>query len=372
VSSKLTDRLAAWVLDTPRWKFLSALFVLMFLRTGVTPVAPALVRLAKDPYTLPWTDPYQHYLFWSWLGPFLAHLVHATTKPMFTLFYLAFSLGFTALMVRWMFTRLDESRARVAVLIFALLPASATSYYWIWTDSLTLFLLACTLYFPRGYPVLVMLGVGLGMQHFEQASFAAAAALFALAWAQWRGHRGAYGWAWAASILVGAIIGKAVLIAVFAHYDIHVNSGRFFWLAEMWPVLLKRFAYTFHASVFATFAVGWFVMVSFLRRAHPATRPTAVALFGLMLLLPISDDPTRVYAIVSFLVVCAFVLSDAEFLATIDRPTVGRLALAWLVVPWVFVWAGKAMVSATGYNVLATFDTLFHTSGVFQDPRVPF
>lgn len=370
--AKLTDRLAGWVLDTPRWKFLTVLLVVMFLRTGITPVAPALVKLAKDPFTLPWTDPYQHYLVWSWLGPFLANLLGLTTKPLFTMFYLALSIAYTALILRWLFTRLDEPKARVAALVFALLPVSGVPYYWVWTDSLTLFLLACTLYVPRMYPLLFVLGVALGMQHFEQALFATAAATFALAWAQLRGHRGMFAWPWSASILAGVVVGKVVLTYVFAHYGMAVNSGRWFWLAEMWPVMLKRFAYTAHAAVFSTFAIGWFVILAFVRRAHATALPAGVALFGLMLLLPISDDPTRVYAIVSFLVICAFVLSDAAFLGSIDRTTIGWLALAWLIVPFVFVWAGKAMVAATGYNVLSTVDVLFDTSGRFKDPRVPF
>src|SRR5690349_22503335 len=169
----------------------------MFVKTGLTFVAPAFLQMAVDPYHNPY-QPWEHYLFWSWLGPFLAHCIGATTELTFTLFYLVFSVLFTVLVVRWLFKHLEENLARVAVLIFALVPASATPYYWVFTDSLTLFLMACALYFPRNWIAVFVIGVALGMQHFEQASLAAAAATFALAWTARRGKQLAYDWRWAA------------------------------------------------------------------------------------------------------------------------------------------------------------------------------
>lgn len=139
------SRLGSWVLATPRWKFLTVLFTLMFFRTGVTFVAPTLVPIAEHPYRNPFTDPYEHYLYWSRLGPYLAHQVGATDAATLTMFYFVFAILFSILMVRWIFAVLDDRLARVAMLVFALLPVSAVPYYWIFNDSLTLFLLACAL-----------------------------------------------------------------------------------------------------------------------------------------------------------------------------------------------------------------------------------
>lgn len=369
--SGVTSRFAAWVLDTPRWKFLAVLFTVMFFRTGMTFVAPALLPIAKDPYHNPFTNPYEHYLFWSWLGPFLAHQVGATTPLTFTLFYLTFSLLFSLLMVRWLFTRLEEPHARIAMLIFALLPVSATSYYWIFTDSLTLFLMACALYVPRNAPALFLIGVALGMQHFEQAFFATGAALFALAWTGRRGVRLAYDWRWALTLLIGAMAGKALLVAIFAHLDIHVNSGRLFWLIKAWALMLRRFAYSYHFALFSAFGVGWLVVIHFLRRPSPETRPVGLAILGLLLLLPISDDPTRVFAIVTFPLVCVYFLRNPSFLATIPRQTVGLLALLWCLVPWMFVWSGKPIVSAAAYDLYTAIHHLLDTRFVPKDPRFP-
>lgn len=368
----VTARLAALVLDTPRWKFLTVLFLATFFRTGVTFVAPALLPIAQDPFHNPFQNPYEHYLFWSWLGPFLAHTVGATTAFTFTLFYLGFSIAFTALMVRWLFANLDEAAARTALVVFSLLPVSATSYYWVFTDSLTLFLLAAALYFPRAWPVVLVLGVGLGMQHFEQAAFGSAAALFALVWAGRRGVTRRYTWRWALALLVGAVIGKLVLVAIFHHHGIHVNSGRWFWLRKGWPIMLRRFAYSYHFAIFSAFGVGWLVVLRYLRRTGAEVRPVAVALFGLLLLLPISDDPTRVYAIVTFPVLCLFFLDDRDFLASFDRAALGTLVLLWILVPFMFVWSGKPIVSAAAYDLYKGIHHLFHTRYSPVDPRFPY
>lgn len=366
-----TARLGAFVLETPRWKLLTVLAIALFFRTGLTFVAPALLPIAKDPYHNPFTNPYEHYLFWSWLGPFLAHHLGATSAWSFTLFYLAFSVLFTVLLVRWLFTTLPEPAARVAVLVLALLPVASIPYTWVFTDSLTLFLLAATLYFPRAWPAVFLLGVALGMQHFEQVFVGAAAALFTIAVAARRGVRRRYDWRWALALLVGAVAGKLVLVAIFRHLDIHVNSGRFWWLAKTWGIMLRRFLYSYHFALYSAFGIGWLVVFRYLRQRAPQTRPLALALLGLLLLMPISDDPTRVYAIVTFPLVCVFLLSDADFLTSLDRPAIGLLFLLLLLVPFVFVWAGKPVVSAAAYDLWSLLQRALDTPFVPKDPRFP-
>ncbi len=367
----LPARAAGWALDTARWKYLTWLAVVMFVKTGMIAVAPALLAIVQSPYENPFGSPHDHYLFWSWLGPFLAHLLGADRPWSFTLFYLACSLGFTALMVRWLFTTLDDRAARVALLVFALLPVSATSYYWIFTDSLTLLLLACTLYLPR-YPVAVAaLGVLLGMQHAEQAFLGALGALIGLAWARRRGYRGRYHWRWALGLLIGVVVGKVVLVLLFQHWDIHINSGRWYWLRKTWRLVLIQFAYSWQVALFSAFAVGWLVVVAFVRRRAAEALPVAVVLVAMLGLMPISQDPTRVFAIVSFPLIAVLVLANPAFLASLSRETVGLCVLLWLVVPWTFVWAGTPQVSAAAYDVMTGAHELLDTYGP-RDPRFAF
>lgn len=367
----VASRLGAWILDTPRWMYLAALFTLLFARTGVSFVAPAVAPIAQNPYRNPFADPLEHYLYWSWLAPFLAHQLGATDGRSLTLFYLAFAILFSILMVRWLFAELEDRLARVALLVFALLPVSALPYYWIFNDSVTLFLLACALFVPRTWGVLVLLGIGLGMQHFEQAFFAAGGACVALFWAERRGARPRHDWRWALALLAGTIAGKLLLALLFSWLDVEVNSGRLLWLMESWKVLLRRFAYSYHFALFSAFGVGWLVVVRFLGRTSPEVLPAGATLLGLLLLMPISDDPTRVYAVVTFPLLCALLLHNAEFLATIRPDTLGRWALLWCLVPWMFVWAGRPLVSAFAYDLLSVLHHLFGISSRPLDPRFP-
>lgn len=368
---KITSRVATWCLETPRWKFLTILFVVMFFRTGITCVVKDSLPIVRDPFHNPFTNPYEHYLMWSWLGPFLAHLVGATNTLFFSLFYLAFSILFTALMVRWMFTRLPEDVARVAILVFAAMPFSASHFFWVFTDSLTLFLLACALYFPRQLIVVVLLGIGVGMQHFEQGFFAAGAACFALFWSERRGVTSAYSWRWAAALLVGVILGKLALVAIFAHLGIHVNSGRLYWLLGSWRMLLSRFGASYHFALFSAFGTGWLIVVMFLRRRTAEVLPVAIAILGLLLLIPISDDPTRVFTNVSFVLACVFILANREFLSSLSRETVGILVVFTCVVPWVFVWSGKPLGSAVFHDFAWAARHWFHIPNSIKDPRFP-
>lgn len=368
---KLTSRVAAWCLETPRWKFLTVVFVVMFFRTGITCVVRDFLPIAKDPYHNPFTNPYEHYLMWSWLGPFLAHLIGATNTLLFSLFYLAFSVLFTVLMVRWMFTRLPDDIARVAMLVFAAMPVSTGHFFWVFTDSLTLFLLACALYFPRHLAIVALLGVGVGMQHFEQGFFAAGAAFFALLWSERRGVTLLYTWKWALALLLGVIAGKLVLVWIFWHLGIHVNSGRLYWLLGSWRMLLSRFGASYHFGLFSAFGAGWLVVWLFLRRRTPDVLPVGLAIIGLLLLIPISDDPTRVFANVTFVLVCVFLLANRDFLGSLTRETVGLIALFWIVTPWVFVWAGKPLGSAAFHDFAWISRHWFHIPNAIRDPRFP-
>lgn len=101
---------------------------------------------------------------------------------MFFIFHLGFSIAFTALFIKLVFSRLPERSTRIALILFALLLVSATTYFWVGSDSLTLLLLLLLLLlalsFPHSILMTLAIGIMLGMQHFEQAFFAVGGLLF--------------------------------------------------------------------------------------------------------------------------------------------------------------------------------------------------
>jgi hypothetical protein len=70
-----------------------------------------------------------------------------------------------------------------------------------------------------------------------------------------------------------------------------------------------------------------------------------------MLLLVVSGDQTRVFAITSFPLICVFWLLGSDLSARLSDRFVSWLFLAWLVVPWGWVWAGEPKWSVFPYDI---------------------
>ena len=178
----IDSALRGWLFESPRYQFAVVLFAVSLLKTGVWyfPSIEAMRQLAVNPFANPFSGPGGDYLIWNWLGPFLAWSLGATSKPAFILFHLLFSLAFTGLFLWLSFTRLPDREARVAVALFFMLPVSATAYFWVGMDSITLFLMLAAFVFPRRGAWAFCIGLLLGMQHFEQGAVAAGSLLSAV------------------------------------------------------------------------------------------------------------------------------------------------------------------------------------------------
>jgi hypothetical protein len=137
------NRIEKFIFETELWKLILVISFLTVVKTGVwhTPSLNASLEIAQNPFINPFSDPNAHFLFWSWLGPFLAWLVGATSKWQFFALHLLFSLAFTFLFTKMVFSRFSDAVARSSLIIFSALPVSATAYFWVSTDSITLFLM---------------------------------------------------------------------------------------------------------------------------------------------------------------------------------------------------------------------------------------
>jgi hypothetical protein len=113
---------------------------------------------------------------------------------------------------------------------------------------------------------------------------------------------------------------------------------------------LRQFFYHPFVTVFSAFGVAWLVVFKQFDDGRKAI-PILVVLGGLMFLLPISGDQTRVFAVSSFLLVGVYWLLNPTFIRSVDNKTVSALFLAWLVVPWAWVWGAVPRASALPMNV---------------------
>ncbi|MCK8787911.1 hypothetical protein M0638_26505 [Roseomonas sp. NAR14] len=366
---KALRRVEALLFDTSPASFLLLLFGVMLLRTGVwlMPNLDLGALVARNPFANPFPDPESHYLLGNWLGPFLAWTLRFHRPTFFFALHAAFGLAFTALFVALAFRRFPPREARVALILFAALPVSATAWFWIGPDGLTLLLLLAALALARRPPAVGLVGVALGMQHFEQGCLAAAGLLAATLLARRQGIATLCGPRAALALLAGVVLGKAGLHGILAWNGVAVRSGRLDWLAAHLGECLRQFLLHPHVVLWSVLGPGWLVALRYAdlgRRSLPFFLP----LGALLLLLPLAGDQTRVLAVVTFPLVAVFWLLDGSFLARTARAEAAGLFVVWAVTPWSWAWGGTPRWSALPYDFALVLNRLF---GWFAVPPNP-
>ena len=370
----MLNKIERFIFESVTWKFILVIAFLTLFKTGiwVIPNLMASQLIAQNPFSNPFQDPNAHYLFWSWLGPYLAWLIGANETWEFFVFHLIFSFGFSILFTIIVFKKFPSDVARSSLVIFSVLPVSATAYFWVSSDSLTLFLMILVLAFPRYLALTFGLGVLLGMQHFEQSFFAAAGLLFAIFLSKRQNYALNYSVRFCLSLLIGVVAGKLLLFAIFDYYSIEVNSGRKHWLRNNIDHLLNQFFFHFHYVIWSFLGLGWLVALKFTDWGHKSV-PFFITLGGLCLLLPVSGDQTRVLAIITFPLVTAYWLFNIDFLEKLTRKEISVLFTIWITVPWGWVWEGIPRWSAFPYDIVYGLNYFFGWLTIPQDYTIwPF
>lgn len=368
------SKIEKFIFESEAWKLILVISLLTLFKTGIwyIPNLGGPQAIAQNPFVNPFSDPNAHYLFWSWLGPFLAWLIGATGKLQFFTFHLFFSLAFTLLFIKIAFNAFPKDLARSSLILFSALPVSATAYFWVGLDSITLFLMLLALAFPGSLVFTFIVGLLLGMQHFEQGFFAASGLLFAISISHRQAYTLRYSWSFCLLLLIGVIAGKFLLFGLFNHYSIEVNSGRMYWLREHIHLLLNQFFFHFHHIIWSVLGLGWLVALRFTDWGTKSV-PFFLTLAGLCLLLPVSADQTRVLAIITFPLVSVYWLLNQDFLEKLTKREISLLFTAWALMPWGWVWEGAPKWSAFPYDIAYILHRLFGWFDVSADPALwPF
>lgn len=349
---KAIAKIENFIFESSTWKLILVIGLITFFKTGIwyIPNLSYSQSIAQNPFANPFPDPNAHYLFWSWLGPFVAWLIGATGKWQFFIFHLLFSVAFTLLFIRIAFNNFSSELARSSLILFSILPVSATAYFWVSPDSITLFLMLLALVFPGSAAVTLIIGMLLGMQHFEQGFFAASGLLFAIVISHVQGYPIKYSWKFCLLLLIGVVAGKIFLIALFSYHSINVNSGRMHWLKEHINLLLDQFFFRFHYIIWSVLGLGWFVALKFTDWGAKSAS-FFMALAGLCLLLPVAADQTRVLAIITFPLISVYWLFNKDFLEKVTRREISLLFTAWAIMPWAWVWSGIPRWSTFPYDI---------------------
>ncbi|MBO1325252.1 hypothetical protein K2X14_08005 [Acetobacter sp. TBRC 12305] len=346
------DKIEKFIFETSLWKFLFSIGFLELFKTGLwyIPNLKASRLIAQNPFVNPFTDPNAQYLFWNWLGPFVAWTIGANHAAGFLLFHLFFSFAFTFLFIRTAFAHFPNGTARIAIVVFSILPVSATAYFWISTDSITLFLMMLTLAFPETLPVTFISGTLLGMQHFEQGFFATLGLVLATTLNKKFNVKLKFSQSFCLVFFLGVICGKIILLGIFHAHHITVNSGRVYYLSKSFDRIINEFCFHFQYILWSVLGLGWMVALKFSDYGKKSI-PFFVALSFLCPLLAIVEDQTRVLAIVTFPLLYVYWLSNPDFLETISRREASLLLTAWSLMPLSWVWMGRPKWSVFPYDI---------------------
>lgn len=324
------------------YQLLMILWLINIVKTGVGFMGDMWhvgLLMAQDPFVNVLPNPISHYLFWNWLGPFLAWCLHIKTLPEIFTMHLLFSIGFTWIMFKGFFKHLSGDAARIALIIFMLLPVSGTAYYWIGKDSITLFFMAVILYGMDSWCVLIIAGIALGMNHFEQSLFAFGALGVVLMCSRWNAPNKEALKKSLISVLLGIVLGKCVLIALFHGLNIPLRAGRVSFILGHYHDFVKEFLAHAPIMLYSVLGLGWVIALFYIQHEKKVL-PFFIVLIGLLTLQLFVDDQTRVLAIITFPLIAVCWLQNETFLLFISKKRITLLCLIWVLMPWIWIWQG--------------------------------
>lgn len=348
-----------FVFERPLWQLILTIALLIFIKVGIwyIPNIEMSLAIAQNPFINPFEDPRDHYLLGNWASNYLAYLFHATKWLSFFLYYLAFSLGFSFLFLGFVLRHLEGDSIRKSLILFCILPVSATAYFWVGPDSVTLFFLLLPFVFPVSLVITILCGLILGLQHFEQSAIGVGALCLAL-YINGRSKQPlalTYKLRFALTLLAGIGLGKFALNTFFSLYQIQVNSGRWYVLIQNLFHggfdLLGNFFLNWQTIIWGMLGLGW-VVVFRLMDLGSGTKSFFIALGCLVLLIPLVGDQTRVGAITTLPLLLVFCLSNPTFLNKLSKRFVAGLFGLWVLMPWAWVFLGKARNSVSGYDFM--------------------
>ena len=339
---------------------------------------PALWRLLEisiDPFNnSAIINPQAHYLYYNFLGGFLANLFGFNTKTSFFLFHLFFSIAFFFLFLHFVFKELTKKYATFSVLLFLVLPVSTTSFFWVGYDSITLSIMMISIIF-RFYLLLVFIFVFLlGLQHFELTLLAALSLLVLNIYNKFSYQYSYLNLSYSISIILGILFGKFLLEYYFYLLGIDINSGRVLYTTSYLKHFIYQAYFNFHNVIWFALSIGWLVIIRYFF-SKERNNFFLLIILGQLLILFIVDDTTRVYANLSFLIIFSQILVNKNFLKNIKSYEISILLILWLILPYGWAWQGVLRAPMFTYDfayILNYFFNLFNNESIKSSIIWPF
>ena len=353
------------------------LSLIIILKVGIW-YHPALWRLLEisiNPFdNSAIINPNAHYLYYNFLGGFVANFFGFNTKISFFLFHLFFSITFFFLYIYFVLQKLDKKLALLSIALFLVLPVSTTSFFWVGYDSITLTIMMLSIIFSHNLLLILIFGVLLGLQHFELTFLAALSLLVLNIYNKLSSKYSFLNLNYSIFIIIGILLGKFLLEYYFNQIGLNINSGRILYAFDY----LKYFAFTayfnFHNVIWFALSIGWLIIIKYFF-SKERNNFFLFIILGQLLILFIVDDQTRVYANLSFLIIFSQILINKSFLQNIKNYEIAVLIFLWLIFPYGWAWQGVLRASMFTYDfayLLNYFFNLFNNESINSSIIWPF
>lgn len=366
-----------FIINLDKKKLISFFYLIVIIKIGIWyhPALWKLLEISINPFNEKLlNDPYSHYLFYNFLGGYLAGILNISTKLTFFIFHLFFSLSFNLVFFYLAFTKLSRKLAVYSITLFLVFPVSTIVFFWVGYDSITLTILILSVLF-KSYSILVIIfGFLAGLQHFE-ISFVSSMSLFFLnCYNHLKNEKSFLDLRYAICLLLGTILGKIILEYHFLNIGLNLNTGRGWYTFNIINHFLYNSFFNFYTIIWFSYSVGWIVILKYFL-IKSKNYFFILILFGNLFIILLVDDQTRVYSCITFLILLSQVFLNEKFLKEIKNYEIALIFILWLAIPYSFIWQGVLRTSMFAYDLaylLNYFFDLFNDESIKSSIIWPF
>ena len=376
MEKKLLD-LEKYLVNLNIKKLLTLFFLVIIIKIGVWyhPALWKLLKISINPFDESiLVNQQAHYLYYNFLGGYIANFLNLSTKLSFFLFHLFFSFLFNFLFIFLIFQQLDRRNAIYSLIIFLIFPVSTTVFFWVGYDSITLSILMLSILFRSNSIIVFIFGIFLGLQHFEL-GFLSSLSLFILnSYNQLFSKKSFLSLKYSIFLLIGTLFGKIILEYYFFSINLDINSGRIWYTFDVIKHFFYNSYFNFHNIIWFALSAGWLIILKYIFYKERNIFFIFI-LLGQLIILFIVDDQTRVYANLSFLIILSQVFFNKDFLQQIKNYEISLIIIIWLIIPYGWAWQGILRSSMFTYDfayILNYFFDIFNNESIRPSIIWPF
>lgn len=161
LNNQKMQKIESFFFNLSRARFVWLLWAILIFKSGIGVMpnfeksASIASHIVENRFQLPYFVAFlgdNQYLMWSYLSPLVMYCLNIQSPFGGFFLHLLFACLFSVLFFQRVFYFLSESCARHSLILFAMFPVSATAYFWVGTDSLTLLLMLIPFFGGGGNP----------------------------------------------------------------------------------------------------------------------------------------------------------------------------------------------------------------------------